>query len=109
MQRWAAEHESRIVTVGQLVLFSTESGDAWMLHPSDQLATPLARDGDPLSVQIEETKTSFTIGWQGQYRIDGQAFVYAEKDSGRIRTILGYPTRLITQQSRSTKISNIFG
>jgi hypothetical protein len=43
MQRRAAQRQSRIVTVGPLVLFSTETGDAWLLDPSDQLAAPLAR------------------------------------------------------------------
>src|SRR5208337_4305481 len=41
--------------VGQLVLFSTETGDAWLLDPSDQLAAKLASDGDPESVAFEET------------------------------------------------------
>ncbi len=101
IQGRAAEHEGRVVTVGQFLLFSTESSDAWLLDTSDQLAVPLARDGDPLTAQIEETDKHFTIAWKGQYRIDGQAFVYNEKESGRIRTILGYPTQLITQQARS--------
>jgi hypothetical protein len=64
MQRRAAQRQSRIVTIGQLVLFSTETGDAWLLDPSDQLAAPLARDGDPLSVEVEETDTSFTVAWR---------------------------------------------
>ena len=34
IQRRAAEHDSRIVSIGQVVLFSSESGDAWMLDPS---------------------------------------------------------------------------
>ncbi len=62
MQRRAAQRQSRILTIGQLVLFSTETGDAWLLDPSDQLAAPLARDGDPLSVEIEETDTSSSLG-----------------------------------------------
>ena len=45
--RPAAEHDGRVVTIGPLVLFSTETGDAWLLDPSDQLAARLARDGDP--------------------------------------------------------------
>ncbi|HSF59245.1 MAG TPA: hypothetical protein VLD83_14330 [Candidatus Binatia bacterium] len=104
MQRRAARQEARIVTVGQLLLFSTKSGDAWLLDASDQLATPLARDGEALSVHIEETDTNFAIGWTGAYRITGAAFVYRDKDSGNVRTILGYPTQRITHE-----ISNIFG
>ena len=101
VQGLAAEHALRIVTLPQLLLFSTETGDAWLLEPSDQLATPLARDGDPLPVHIEETDKNFTIGWSGQYRIDGRVFIYQEKGSGRVRTILGYPTRKITQHAGS--------
>ena len=104
IQRRAAAHDGRIVTLGQLLLFSTESGDAWLLDPSDQLATPLARDGDPLPIHIEETHTNFAIGWTGAYQINGAAFVYRDKDSGNVRTILGYPTQRITHE-----ISNKFG
>src|SRR6266481_4128696 len=65
IQRRAADHDGRIVTVGQLVLFSTE--------------------------------TTFAIGWKGRYRIDGPAFVYSDHDTGRVATILGYPTDKLSQ------------
>jgi hypothetical protein len=67
--RRAAAHDGRVVTVGPLVLFSTETGDAWLLDPSDQLAARLARDGDPEPFHIEENETTFTIDWKGSYRI----------------------------------------
>ena len=38
IQRRAAGHDGRVVTIGQLFLFSTETGDAWLLDPADQLA-----------------------------------------------------------------------
>jgi hypothetical protein len=31
VQRCAARHHGRIVTISQLILFSTETGDAWLL------------------------------------------------------------------------------
>lgn len=80
-----------------MVLFSTDTGDAWVLDTSDQLATRLAQGGDPLPVHIEETATNFAIGWNGRYQIDGDAFVYTDKASGRVITILGYPTHRIAQ------------
>jgi hypothetical protein len=43
----AAEHDCRLVTAGLLALFSTETGDAWLLDPADHLAARLARDGEP--------------------------------------------------------------
>jgi len=97
IQTKAADHDSRVVALGQLVLFSTDTGDAWLLDVTDQLAAPLARDGDPEPIHLEETDTSFAIGWKGHYRIDGPAFIYTDRDSGRIRTVLGYPTQKIAQ------------
>jgi len=97
IQNKAAAHDGRVVRLGQLVLFSTDSGDAWLLDVSDQLAAPLARDGDPEPIHLEETDTSFAIGWKGHYRIEGTAFIYADRDSGRVRTIFGYPTQTIAR------------
>jgi hypothetical protein len=91
IQRRAADYDSRIVTIGQLILFSTKTGDAWLLDPADRLAARLARDGESEPIHIEETDTTFAIGWKGHYRIEGPAFVYTDHDSGRETTILGYP------------------
>ena len=41
IQRRAADHAGRIITIGQLVLFSTETGDAWLLDRTDRLAARL--------------------------------------------------------------------
>jgi hypothetical protein len=97
IQRRAAKHDARFVTVGSLALFSTDTGDAWLLDPEDHLAARLARDGDPEDVYFEETDTRFAIGWKGEYRIDGSAFVYIDKDSGRVVAILGYPIRRLAE------------
>ena len=97
IQHRAAEHDGRFVTIGPLVLFSTETGDAWILEPGDQLAARIARDGDPEPIDFEETDTDFAIGWKGNYSIEGRAFVYADRESGRVTAILGYPTAKIAQ------------
>ena len=97
IQSRAAEHDGRLVTVGPLVLFSTETGDAWLLDPADHLAARVARDGDPEELYFEETDSSFAIGWKGNYQIDGDAFVFIDRDTARVTTILGYPTRRLAQ------------
>ena len=48
---------------------------------------------DPLPVDIEETATSFAIGWQGRYQFDGDTFVYEDNQSRRLNAIRGYPVR----------------
>jgi hypothetical protein len=97
IQRRAAAYDARFVTVGPRVFFSTETGDAWMLDPSDQLAARLARDGDPEPIEFQETDTDFAIGWKGNYHIEGRVFIYADREAARIITILGHPTAKIAQ------------
>jgi len=45
-----------------------------------------------LNRQIVETAATFAIEWKGSYRINGPAFVYSDQDTGRVLTVLGYPT-----------------
>ena len=97
IQRRAAKHDGRIVSVGQLVLFSTETGDAWLLDRTDFLAARLARNGEAEPIHVEDTDTTFAIEWKGQYHIEGGTFVYVEGHSGRMTAIFGYPTRKLAQ------------
>ena len=95
IQHRAAEHQERIVGLGSLLLFSTNTGDAWILEPADQLAARLARDGDPLAVYVEESEVTYAIGWQGHFTIDGDLFTYEDNDALHAMTIHGYPTSLL--------------
>ena len=100
IQKCAARHDGRIVTIGQLIFFSTETGDAWLLDSEDGLAAPLARDGDPEPIHIEETDANFSIEWKGNYRIEGAAFIFVDRHNGRTRAILGYPTQKLEHLAR---------
>src|SRR3954463_15587357 len=68
-QQRAAVHDGRLVTLGQLILFSTETGDAWLLDTEDRLATRIAQDGVSLPIHIEDIDTSFSVEWKGGYRV----------------------------------------
>lgn len=98
----AVARERRVVTLGPLVLFSTDTGDAWMLDPADSLALCLARDGDALPINIMETEERFAVDWTHSYRIDGAVMTVIDR-SGRSRAILGYPTREIGRAIRRTQ------
>ena len=109
IQRRAAEHDGRFVTIGPLALFSTETGDAWMLDPSDQLAARLARDGDPEPIDFEETDTNFAIGWKGNYRIEGRRIrLRRPKVRPRVTGSLAIPLPKLPNWAKQ-KISNMFG
>src|ERR1700752_278083 len=96
IQRRAADYDSRIVTIARLILFPPKPGYAWLPAPADQSAARLAREGESEPIHIEETDTTFAIGWKGRYRIVGPAFIYSDEDTGRGATILGYPTDKLT-------------
>jgi hypothetical protein len=104
IQQRAAERDTRIVTIGPLLLFSAESGDAWVLDPADRLATRLADAGHPATRPRRGDRRELSVGWQGRYEIIGSAFVFTDNESGRVTTILEYPTRQIIQ-----RIAEVFG
>ena len=90
----AQVYESLVVSLGGLLFFSTQTGDAWILDIEDSLALCLARDGERQSFSILETPNNVQIVWEAQYIIDGERFVVTTTDD-RVRTIVGYPTREI--------------
>ena len=98
-QTRAADHVLRWVTIGALALFSIDTGDVLLLASEDHLAARLARNGNPEEIYFEETDSRFAIGWKGNYRIDRDAFLYPDKDSGHVVTIFGYPVRRIEDWS----------
>jgi hypothetical protein len=100
----AGRRDARIVFLSQLLFFSTDTGDAWMLDPEDGFAMCLARDGQKLPFQIMETPTQFRISWNMRYRIEGEAMVFFE-ESGRVRTVVGYPVREIEEWTVKMKLS----
>ena len=95
MQKRAERREERIVTIGELLLFATATGDAWLLDRDDRLAARIARDGVAERIHIRESRTKFAIGWKGDYRLDGPDFIYSDWESGRVTVITGYPTAQI--------------
>ena len=93
----AQQHDSRVVHFGSLILFSTDTGDAWILDPDDHLALCLIRNGERQEFSLSETTDSFQIGWSAKYAIDGDVFTVATQD-GRVRSIVGYPTAEIQKR-----------
>jgi hypothetical protein len=82
IQRAARAMRTRAVRLGQIVFFSTSTGDAWMLDPRERTAACLARDGDSLQIPIRELPAELAIEWHAEYRIEGRAFTVFERDGG---------------------------
>ena len=115
----AARHDGRIVTdrAAYLVLDARqEMLGCWM--KADRLAAPLARDGDPEPIHIEETDANFTIDWKGHYRIEGDGIHLRRSEHARNPNYPRIPDaeargRSVTTASFNTsglaEISNMFG
>ena len=89
--RRAANRDGRVVSIGPLVLFSTKTGDAWLLDPADHFALPLALNGDPQPFHVEESSVNFTIEWRGKYRIEADTFVYIDQNTDCAANFFDYP------------------
>jgi hypothetical protein len=81
----------RVVKLGQIIFFSTASGDAWMLEPEDGCAVCLAREGEPGPIPIQETDTRLVIEWNADYRVEGETFTVTERGGGQTQTLLDCP------------------
>lgn len=87
------------MSLEQVVLFSTPTGDAWILDPADGLARCLCRGGAPRPSGIHETPQTFAVEWELRYELDGDAMVFTDP-VGRQRVVVGYPVKDVRQVSR---------
>lgn len=88
--------EARLTALGKLILFSTGTGDAWILDADKGLAKCLSRDGEKQPVRLSDTSSDHAVDWDAEYRIKGSLFTVLEF-SGSVSSILGYPTRQIEE------------
>ncbi len=94
--------DARVVTLGRLIFFSTDNGDAWVLDFDDRLALCLALEGEAQPYRIVETDTRFAIEWNAKYAITQDGFV-VEDDTGRLRLFPGYPVEHIIEAEKRTR------
>jgi hypothetical protein len=95
--RRARENSSRIVTLGTVVLFSTTTGDAWMLDADGNLALCLSRNGQKQPFRMVETAENVAVEWDREFHIEGDLFTTVCNNTGRISSVTGYPTEEISK------------
>ena len=90
---------ARVVGLGPLIFFSSDTGDAWLLDWQDKSALCLARDGVKQEFNITETEERFAIEWTSDYEISGDLMTFRDT-SGKAVSTQGYPTAVILQTAR---------
>lgn len=98
----AQNHIGHIVRLNELILFSTDTGDAWILDTDDNFAICLVKSGVKQKYKLIDTPGQFGFDWDYGYQIDGDQFTVINKMGG-IRTIIGYPLTEIERIIKKTQ------
>lgn len=114
--------EARIVQTGPeatrkqpFILFSTGTGDAWMLEPQHSRAVCLVWGGERQSPHIKDLPTQLEILWDGTFELRGEFFVVeTEHPEIKSRAIAGFPVDrlrpyLEASKSATQKMGEVFG
>ncbi len=96
LQAAAANHEETMKVIGVFVLFSTKDGDAWLLELTEMDAVRVAKAGEKIEVEINESAETIEVNWSHQFTVKGKVFsttAYADK---AVEKHADYPTASIT-------------
>jgi hypothetical protein len=94
---------SKVVQLGPITFFSSDTGDAWMLDPTDHFAVCLARGYETRPIPIQETADKLLIEWNADYQITEGATFLVQERTGAAYAILGYPIELIERMAREVR------
>lgn len=95
IQKNAVAKKTAVLALGVFVLFSTDTGDAWLLEVTEMDAIQVAQDGNALAVQIEENPETIEINWTHKFEVKDKKFIltsYSDK-SEQVRE--DYPAHTI--------------
>ncbi|MCB2216786.1 MAG: SEC-C domain-containing protein [Desulfobulbaceae bacterium] len=79
--RAAGQRRQVINELGVFVLFATERGNAWLLEVTQSDCVQVARDGQPVSPEINENPETIEVEWSHTFRVvDRQLVLTAYSD-----------------------------
>ncbi len=75
IQELASAKKAAVLALGVFVLFSTTSGDAWLLEVTDMDAIQVTQGGEKIAVQIEENPETIEINWTHKFDVKSKKFI----------------------------------
>jgi hypothetical protein len=102
----ALRREAKIMHLGVFVLFSTETGDAWLLELTDMDGVQVANQGKGIELEIEENADTIEINWSHRFTVEDRKFVATSYKDQSVITHDQYPIHSI--QSGIRKIRKKF-
>jgi len=70
----AQNKEATFKNIGVFIFFSTAEGDAWLLELTDQDALQVAKGGEKIDVEIQESPETIEVNWSHKFSIKDRQF-----------------------------------
>jgi intein/homing endonuclease len=95
--------EAKIMHLGVFVLFSTETGDAWLLELTDMDGVQVADRGKGIELEIEENAETIEINWSHRFTVEDRIFVATSYKDKSVITNDQYPIHSIQAAIRKIR------
>ncbi|MDD5759602.1 MAG: SEC-C domain-containing protein [Desulfobulbaceae bacterium] len=96
LQVLATNHEESMKVIGVFIFFSTKEGDAWLLELSEMDAVCVAKAGEKMAVEINESAETIEVNWSHQFVIKEKVFTTTAYLDKTVTTYNNYPTASIS-------------
>lgn len=100
LQAAAANHEESMKVIGVFIFFSTKNGDAWLLELSEMDAVHVAKAGEKIEVEINESAETIEVNWSHQFTVKDKLFTTTAYLDKAVETHNDYPTASISATIR---------
>lgn len=95
LQEKAVAGQASFYTLGAFILFTTATGDGWVLEITEMDAVQVASNGEKLDVIIEESPETIEINWTYHFVLKDKKFVARSYANNEITSWESYPTHSI--------------
>lgn len=96
LQAAAANREETMRVIGVFIFFSTNDGDAWLLELTDLDAVLVARAGEKIAVEINESPETIEVNWSHQFSVKNKTFTTTAYADKAVETHKNAPTASIS-------------
>jgi len=95
LQTAAVNHEETMKVIGVFIFFSTKEGDAWLLELTEMDAVRVAKAGEKIEVEINESSETIEVNWSHQFTLKDKLFTTTAYADKAVEIHNNYPTASI--------------
>lgn len=99
-QQAAVEKKYTMHTLGVFIFLTTEEGDGWLLEISQMDALQIAKAGERIKVEIEESAETIEINWTHKFAIKNKLFQTTDYKDKQVVIYDNYPSGRIAKAIR---------